>query len=188
MLSAGSLCWSGGAGQVMVTPGITDALTVPLPCYSRWSQMLPIKRTLQPETCYRLKASVLPNLEWLIAGTAWIWTFCPLLCWIVFLLITGLLHSLDSCSLSDIWFINIFFHFDSFKVYNSIMFGIWMSFHFLDSPLWCSTVFQFEVLTIWFSFVVCAFGLISENPLTDPRSWRLILMLASKNFKFNSCF
>lgn len=63
MLSAGSLCWSGGAGQVMVSTGITDTLTVPLPCYSRWSQMLPIKWTLQPETCYRLKASVLPNLE-----------------------------------------------------------------------------------------------------------------------------
>lgn len=141
MLSACSLRWSGGVGQVMVSTGITDALTVPLPCYSRWSQMLITKWTLQPETWYRLKATVLPNLERLIADTAWIWAFCPLLCWNIFLLITGLWQILDSCSLSDIWFINIFFRFDSFKVYNSIMFGIWMSFHFLDSTLSCSTIF-----------------------------------------------
>ena len=57
-----------------------------------------------------------------------------------------------------------------------------LSFHFLDSVFWSTRVFNFHEVQFIFSFVACAFGVISKNPLANLMLWRFIPMFPSKNF------
>ena len=59
----------------------------------------------------------------------------------------------------------------------------WLSSHFHDSVLPRTEVFILMKFSLFFPFIVCAFGVISRQLLTDPRSHRPALMLSSKSFR-----
>ena len=80
-----------------------------------------------------------------------------------------------------------------YQIYDLQIFShILLSFHFLDSALFTfltvspnlrsSDIFNFEVQIYFLSFVVCAPGDISKNPLPNPRSWRFTLMFPPNSF------
>ena len=80
-----------------------------------------------------------------------------------------------------------------YQIYDLQIFShILLSFHFLDSALFTfltvspnlrsSDIFNFEVQIYFLSFVACAPGDISKNPLPNPRSWRFTLMFPPNSF------
>ena len=58
-----------------------------------------------------------------------------------------------------------------------------LSFHVPDGALWSTRMFNFdEIQFIYFSLIVCAFGVISKKSLQNQRSWRFTPMLSSMSF------
>lgn len=57
-----------------------------------------------------------------------------------------------------------------------------LSFHSLDAILWSTKVLNFVEVQFIFSFVVCAFGVISKKPLPNSTSQRFTPMFCSRSF------
>lgn len=61
-----------------------------------------------------------------------------------------------------------------------------LAFHFLDSVLWCTDVFNFHESCSFIFFVDCSYAVISKNPFQNPSSYRFTHMLSPENFSFSS--
>ena len=102
--------------------------------------------------------SSLQKCQFLCPFLNWVVCFCCC-CWVLGVLyILWILISYQLCDLQ------IFFLFYR------------LSFHSVDSILWCTKVFNFEVQFVYFSFVACAFGV---NPMPS----RFPPMFSSKSFR-----
>ena len=77
---------------------------------------------------------------------------------------------------------------DPWHIYDTQMFSpiVWIGFfHFLDSVLWHTNVFNFDkilFIDFFFSFVVCAFGIISKRLFPKPGSQRFTAVFPSKSY------
>ena len=105
------------------------------------------------------------------------WSPLPILNWVICLLLLlwicgSSLYIGDLNPFSDVSFADIFSH--------------WLPFQFFDSVLWRTSrvgkLCWSPAYLWWCSFVVCAFGVISQKSLPNPVSWIFLPMFSSNNF------
>lgn len=90
--------------------------------------------------------------------------------------------------ISDIWHLIYqisYVIYDIYQIYDLQICPpiLWIFFHILGRVLQSTKVFHFyNTQFIYFSFVICAFGIISKKMVLDPRAWRYTLTFSSKSF------